>query len=139
MRLVADANVLMSALIRRGATLDLLFSEELEVLVPEYLFAEIEDHKEEVRRKADLSEREMELLLAVLSTRVRVVEMDRSAEEWKEAERLSPDPDDVAYFALALKTGCGIWSNDRRLKNQKRVETWTTRELLQGRERTSSG
>jgi len=35
----------------------------------------------------------------------------------KKAEQISPDPDDVLYFATALKLNCGIWSNDKELKN----------------------
>ena len=43
-----------------------------------------------------------------------------SAEELKgklhEADSISPDPDDVVYFALALKLNCVIWSNDKGLR-----------------------
>ncbi|MEK6968674.1 MAG: PIN domain-containing protein [Nanoarchaeota archaeon] len=48
-----------------------------------------------------------------------------------EAKKISPDPDDVAYFALALYLGCPIWSNDKRLKEQNKVRIITTKELAQ--------
>jgi len=31
----------------------------------------------------------------------------------QEAESISPDPNDMQYFALALKLCCPIWSNDK--------------------------
>ncbi|MFH1094689.1 MAG: PIN domain-containing protein [Candidatus Micrarchaeota archaeon] len=45
------------------------------------------------------------------------------------ARRLSPDPDDWPFFALALSRDCGIWSNDKRLKKQAKVKVWSTEEL----------
>jgi len=45
------------------------------------------------------------------------------------AKEVSPDPEDFVYFVLALKKRCGIWSNDKRLKD-KGVKVYTTREIL---------
>jgi len=47
-----------------------------------------------------------------------------------EAKKLSPDPDDAAYFALALKLGIPIWSNDKKLTGQKQVRIYSTEELM---------
>jgi len=41
----------------------------------------------------------------------------------------TPDPDDMAYFALALKLNCAIWSNDKKLKEQDKVKVYNTHEL----------
>ena len=47
-----------------------------------------------------------------------------------EAEEISPDPDDVAYIALALKLKCGIWSQDKALKEkQNKVQVYSTEDL----------
>ncbi len=46
------------------------------------------------------------------------------------AEKISPDPDDVLYFATALKLDCGIWSNDKELKNQNHVKVYSTSDLI---------
>jgi predicted nucleic acid-binding protein len=46
------------------------------------------------------------------------------------ARRISPDPDDVQYFALALKLDASIWSNDKNLKNQNIVKVFSTDELV---------
>ena len=48
-----------------------------------------------------------------------------------EAEKISPDKDDVDYLALALKLGCAIWSNDRELKEkQSIVIVYNSQEVL---------
>ena len=39
----------------------------------------------------------------------------------KEALVASPDENDSEYFALAMKFGCPIWSNDKRIKLQDKV------------------
>jgi predicted nucleic acid-binding protein len=46
------------------------------------------------------------------------------------AKRISPDPDDVLYFAFALKLQCPIWSNDKKLKEQKEIIVYSTEDLL---------
>ncbi|MBN2517441.1 MAG: hypothetical protein JXB14_01210 [Candidatus Altiarchaeota archaeon] len=47
----------------------------------------------------------------------------------EKARNLSPDPNDSEYFALALKLGCPIWSNDKALKKQDVVRVYSTKEL----------
>jgi predicted nucleic acid-binding protein len=48
----------------------------------------------------------------------------------KKAEQISPDPDDVMYFATALKLNCSIWSNDKEMKKQKYVRVYATHDLV---------
>ena len=48
----------------------------------------------------------------------------------KEAEKLTPDPDDMPYFALALKLNCAIWSNDKKLQEQDQIKVYPTPELV---------
>jgi predicted nucleic acid-binding protein len=45
--------------------------------------------------------------------------------------RISPDPDDVEYIAVALSIGCVIWSNDKDLKEkQSEVKVFSTADLV---------
>jgi predicted nucleic acid-binding protein len=46
------------------------------------------------------------------------------------AKEICPDPKDVDYFALALKLNCGIWSNDKVLKQQNKVQIYSTAEIM---------
>ena len=48
----------------------------------------------------------------------------------EKAKKISPDPDDVLYFALALRLRCAVWSNDKKLKEQKIVNILTSEEIF---------
>ncbi|MBI2084046.1 MAG: DNA-binding protein [Candidatus Aenigmarchaeota archaeon] len=130
MLLVADANIFVSALISRGFTLDLFFSDKLQPIVPDWIFGEIEEHKYEILEKSGLSEDEFNLFISLLITRVEIEPAEDFKEWLSKAEKISPDPDDVQYFALALKYNCPIWSNDPDFKQQSVVEALTTEDVV---------
>ena len=46
-----------------------------------------------------------------------------------EAKKLSPDPKDTEYLALALKLNCAFWSNDKKLKTQNKIKVYSTEDL----------
>lgn len=45
-------------------------------------------------------------------------------------KKISPDPNDADYFALALMLKCPIWSNDKELLKQNVVRIYSTGELI---------
>ena len=51
MDLVIDANVLFSALIKDSFAYNLLFSDTFHIFTPEYIFTELEKHKDEILEK----------------------------------------------------------------------------------------
>ena len=48
----------------------------------------------------------------------------------EKATLASPDPNDVAYIALAHHLNCALWSDDKALKQQSLVSVVSTKELL---------
>jgi len=128
MDLVIDANVLFAALIKDSFSYNLLFSE-LHLFTPEYLFAELEKHKEEIIEKTSRTTEEFFRLIEILKKRIVIIPLEELAAYIKEAEKITPDPDDMAYFALAMKLNCPIWSNDKKLKEQSKVIIYNTHEL----------
>ncbi len=115
MDLVVDANVLFAALIKEGLSYRLFFKANFHLFTSEYIFTEFEDHKGEILEKTGHTEGEFY----------------RNENEYvNEAEAISPDPDDMVYFALALKLNCGIWSNDKKLKSQNKIPIYHTHELV---------
>jgi|SRR3989338_9428072 len=48
----------------------------------------------------------------------------------KNVEEISTHAKDTLYFAAALKKDCPIWSGEKRLKEQSRVEVFNTKELV---------
>ena len=129
MDLVVDANILFASLIRDGLTAELLFAEDLDIYAPQFLLEEMDKHRELLREKTHRKEADFEKFEKILKRRIRLVPKEELEEWLGRAERLSPDPGDVPYFALALRLGCGIWSND--------VFSRTRRPWLSIRRRTS--
>ena len=129
MDLVIDANVLFSSLIKESFSYNLLFSEKFRLFTPEYIFTELEKHKEELMNKTERTTEEFFKLVETLKRRMVIVPLKELSPYVEEAEKLTPDPDDMAYFALAFKLNCAIWSNDKKLKEQNKVKIYNTQEL----------
>ena len=134
MRLVVDANVIFSALISGGKTFEIfLLNRELKrfkLAAPEFLMVEVENHIEEILEKTKLSSGELGRILDFLEGEVEFVPFEDFRDFFAEAGNSSPDPDDVQYFALALKIDCGIWSNDKALTKQNDVKVFSTKRIL---------
>lgn len=112
MRLVADANVPLSAVIGGRARAILKHPEIDEILTAEATIAEVQEYAAQLVVKKRLS---VDLvLLAVASLPVTVVERHEYEKRIPEAKRRigRRDPDDVDILALALHVGAPLWSND---------------------------
>lgn len=129
MRLVADANVLLSAVIggRAGVLLD--HPSVTEVLVAEVTLAEVQEYAAQLAVKKRLS---LDIvLLAVASLPLTLMERGTYEKSLPEAKRRigRRDPDDIDVLALALHTGLPVWSNDNDFEDAG-VEWYTTAALL---------
>jgi predicted nucleic acid-binding protein len=133
MLVVADANVLFAALIKDSTTRELILSDKLTLATPEFVIDEFGKHMGALSLKTSVKRGELESifneLLAV--SEVKIISMEELNEFKEKAVKISPDPDDVPYFALALKYNCSIWSNDAKLKKQSAVRIFSTKELLE--------
>lgn len=130
MDLVVDANVLFATLIKDSLTYALLFSDRFHLFTPDFVLTEFEKHKEEILAKSERTDEEFFRLLDILKRKIALVPLQTLVPYIEEAQRLTPDPDDMAYFALALKLNCAIWSNDKPLKEQRQVPIYHTHELI---------
>lgn len=132
MRIVIDANVLFSALIKPGITRRILLFSDFELFAPEFSIIEFKKHFPELKDKTGLPTEELDRLLDKLidSAGIMLVPFEDFKSKRTLAEEISPDTDDSAYFALALHLNCPIWSNDKALKKQEKVKIISTKELL---------
>lgn len=134
MLLVVDANIVFSTLIKAGKTLDIFLLnkrvKKFEFVAPEYLLVEVEKHVNEIAEKTKLSVDELEKLFGFLEKEIEFIPFEEFKDLHEKAEQVSPDLDDVQYFALALKLSSAIWSNDKALKQQAIVKVFSTEELL---------
>jgi len=131
MDLIVDANILFAALIKQGKTDELLFVDHLRLFAPEFILIEFEKYKKEILKKTKRTPEDFNRLLEVLRRRINLVPLDEIVPFLEQAEKISPDPKDIAYIALALKLHIAIWSNDKALKEkQDRVKVYTTPEVM---------
>jgi len=128
-RLAADANVLLSAVIGGRARLILDNPQVEEVLTVAPIMAEVEEYAGLLARKKRLSEDLV--LLAVNALPVTVVEETAYAGAVPEAKRRigKRDPDDIELLALALAFNVPVWSNDQDFDGTG-VQWLTTEKLL---------
>ena len=136
MRLAADANVLLSAVLGGRAALALKHPRVEEVLTPEPVRAEVEEYAAYLADQKRLPRDT--LLLAVATLPVTVIEPEVYAPKRKEAERriARRDPQDVDLLALALHFRLPVWSNDNDFE-EAGVEWFTTAQLLRKLEQES--
>lgn len=129
MRLVADANVLLAAVLGGRAKAVLQHPEIEELLTPETTLAEVQEYAVVLAKKKRLSLDT--LLLAIAALPVSVVEETVYASELLQARKLiaQRDPDDVDVLALALHLSLPLWSNDNDFE-ETGIDWYTTAELL---------
>ena len=139
MEVIIDANIFVAALLKKGATRKLLLNDELVLYTPEYVIEEIFDHLQEFETKSHLSRISLEELVKVLiiESKMNIIPKDELRPFIKKADEITPDPDDVMYFAAALKQNIGIWSNDKALQQQKTVKVYSTNDLIKLLENTT--
>jgi predicted nucleic acid-binding protein len=128
-RLVADANVLLSAVIGGRAALALRHDDVEQVLTPATALDEVFEYLPSLARKKRL---ELDtLLLACAALPVTVVERPEYQQKLPAARRRigKRDPDDVDVLALALALNLPVWSNDNDFEDSG-VDWHTTAELL---------
>ena len=130
MNLIIDANILFAALIRGNITAELIIDEKVSLFAPEFLLEEFQKYKELILNKTSRTEKEFEEILSIFLSLIRIIPISQFNLCLEEAENISPDKKDAAYFALALKLKCPIWSNDKLLKNQNIVKVYSTEDLL---------
>lgn len=139
MEVIIDANIFVAALLKKGVTRKLLLNDELVLYTPEYVIEELFDHLQEFETKSHLSRISLEELVKVLiiESKMNIIPKDELRPFIKKADEITLDPDDVMYFAAALKQNVGIWSNDKALQQQKTVKVYSTNDLIKFLENTT--
>jgi len=130
MELIVDANTLFSALIKVSVTSDLIVDNSLTLNSVEFLFTEFEKYGEMIKEKTERTDEEFDHFMEILQKKIKLIPYEEIEPFIEKAEDICPDSKDVQYFALALKLKCGIWSNDKKLKNQDKVKIYSTEEVL---------
>jgi len=132
MRLILDTNILVSALIKKSLTWEILIHPEIEYVVSEFVFEEIELNKQEILRKSELSEEEFEILFENLKDRLIFMPDEKIMHKDKALKVMHKiDINDSIFIALALSTeNDGIWSQDKHFELQNIVKVWKTKDIV---------
>jgi predicted nucleic acid-binding protein len=128
-KLAADANVLLSALIGGQAARVFIHPQVEEILTTEFTLSEVQEYAgilaQKKRLDADL------VLLAAATLPVRTVPRKAYAPSLPAARKriAHRDPDDTELLALALHFKIPLWSNDNDFNDTGAVR-YTTASLL---------
>ena len=129
MDLVIDSNILFAALLKGSGTSDILFKHTL--YAPEFIFEEFRKYRDYLKGKTKRTEEDFNGLFDLFERNVILIPKEEIEPFIKQAEKISPDAKDIPYLALALKLRCGLWSNDRDLKEkQDEILVYSTKELI---------
>lgn len=124
MQLVADTNIVVAALLRKGSTRSLLFSKKVELFSPDRVGIEILKHKEEFMEKASMKESQFQQALELLLGEISIIPVEDYSSLKPKALKICPKghEDDWPFLALSLRLSCPLWSNDSALKSQSEVK-----------------
>ena len=133
MLIVIDANELFSLLIKGSRESEaIFFSNDIELIAPEFLLIELSKNKQEILEKTYRYEEEFSKLLSIFERRVKLIPKQEFEEFIPKAVSLFPEhTKDVQYLALALKFNCPLWSEEKLLKQQSLIKVFTTEELVE--------
>jgi predicted nucleic acid-binding protein len=128
-RLAADANVLLSAIIGGRARVVLTHPGVAEILTTAPTLAKVQEYLSHLAKKKRLSLDTV--LLAAVSLPMMVLDRSAYASKITKATRRlgRRDPEDVELLALAIHAGVPVWSNDNDFEDAG-IEWFTTAEIL---------
>ncbi len=132
MRLVIDASIIFSVLIKRDFSYRLLArlgDMGSEMYSPAWLEEELENGKEKILRYSGLDESKLDFFVEAALGKITVASPAEYEKYFAEAKELAPHPEDAPYFALALAKGCPIWSNEKAFKRQPAVRVLSSTEI----------
>lgn len=133
MRIIIDSNILFSALIKDAFIRKLILKYTGHFLFPEYIFEELNKHREELFQKSKMGEEDFYKLLKIILRKVKVIPNSTLLPHRSEALEIVKeiDPNDVLFIACALAhPNSIIWSEDKALKKQNKVRVLNTTAII---------
>ena len=132
MKLVLDANVVISALIADSKTRELIVTLEPDLLTPAFVHDEIENYEDLIVEKSGMEPDRVAQFVDLLIQYIEVVPADDFYPAIERADDAigDTDPDDVLYLACAIASDAAIWSDDSDFDEQNMVETYSTSDVI---------
>lgn len=98
---------------------------------PRFILYEFKKYEDECLRKSGLSKKNFRLRKKEIFSKIEFVNFYEYKGFLIKAMKISLDPDDAPYLALALKLQVPIWSNDKQLKNQEKISVLSTKDIIE--------
>ena len=132
MKLVIDANVVISALIADSKTRELIVTLEPDLLTPAFVHDEVENYEDLIVEKSGMEPDRVVQFIDLLFQYIEVVSADDFYPAIERADEAigDTDPDDVLYLACAIANDAAIWSDDSDFDTQDLVDTYSTSDVL---------
>jgi len=124
-----DTNILTSFFMKGSKIRAMLLSLVMVSLSPSFALMELGTNRPWIMERAKINKSKFSELTRILSSVVRFVPLEEYASKLSEAKDISPDPDDIDFFAVALLLDAIIWSQEKRLKKQDKVEVLNISEM----------
>lgn len=100
----------------------------MKLFAPDFALIELNKYKELILEKT--KQTNFNNLIKDLKSKVEFLDLKIYDKELKFAKENISDKKDISYLALAIKLNCPIWSNDKHLKEQTKIPTFNTKELI---------
>jgi predicted nucleic acid-binding protein len=133
MKVVVDANVVISALAKQSTTKEVLLYPFIDYYMPDFLLDELAEHEEEIMAKMHTDKLGYQKALNIIIKKIKIIHREAYVQHLNRAHEIigNVDKDDEAYIAVALSISAdGIWSYDPHFKSQKVVKLFSTGELF---------
>ena len=130
MRLVVDTNRVIASLIKNSFSRKIIFSQNLELITPDYTITEIDKYRGEIIKKSGINNKEFKILMLIILNKIKIIPKNEYEEFIEEAKKLIKDLHDIPFVALALAFNCDIWSDDRDFLSQKNIKIWRTKDFI---------
>ena len=133
MKLVVDANVVISALVANSKTRELIVTIEPDLLTPEIIHNEIEEHEDLIATKSGMDTDRVAQFIELLFQYIETIPAREFYQYIDRAEKVigETDPDDVLYLACAIAADAAIWSDDADFSEQQLVEVYGTSDVIE--------
>jgi len=132
MKLVIDANVVISALIADSKTRELIVTLDPDLLTPAFVHDELENYGELIVEKSGMEPDRVAQFIDLLFQYVDEVPAEEFSPAIERADSAigDTDPDDVLYLACAIARDAAIWSDDTDFDEQNMVPTYSTSDVI---------
>lgn len=135
MKIVVDANIIFSALIK-GNPVYIKILNNVDAYAPDFIFIELEKYEKRILEKVSNKQRMKEIIYKIFKKITIIPRITLTKANIKKAYNLCKDIDekDTPYVALALELDAYLWTNDKKLTNKLREKGFskilTTDELV---------